>query len=77
MFLAERVDWFFCCLDDINRLWKELQREKSQLDHQKQHLQEVLQRAFDEVCLNVEGTDLCLSTDSLLQTFNEATPYNV
>jgi len=34
--------------DDINRLWKELQREKSHLDHQKEHLQEILQRAFDE-----------------------------
>lgn len=34
--------------DDINRLWKELQQEKSLLEHQKEHVQEVLQRAFDE-----------------------------
>lgn len=34
--------------DDINTIWKELQHEKVRMKHQEEHLQEILQNAFDE-----------------------------
>ena len=36
-------------IDDINTIWKELQHEKVRMKHQEEHLQEILQNAFDEV----------------------------
>ena len=35
--------------DDINNIWRELQQEKARMKHQEEHLQEILQNAFDEV----------------------------
>lgn len=34
--------------DDINKIWQELQHEKFRMKHQEEHLQEILQNAFDE-----------------------------
>ena len=36
-------------IDDINKIWQELQHEKFRMKHQEEHLQEILQNAFDEV----------------------------
>ena len=36
-------------IDDINKIWQELQHEKVRMKHQEEHLQEILQNAFDEV----------------------------
>ena len=36
-------------IDDINTIWKELQHEKVRMKRQEEHLQEILQNAFDEV----------------------------
>lgn len=34
--------------DDVNNIWRELQQEKARMKHQEEHLQEILQNAFDE-----------------------------
>jgi len=34
--------------DDINNIWNELQRERARLRHQQEHIQEIMQNAYDE-----------------------------
>lgn len=34
--------------DDVNNIWNELQRERARLRHQQEHLQEIMQNAYDE-----------------------------
>jgi hypothetical protein len=61
------IKYYDYTIEEINKIWKELQHEKAHLEVQKNRLQEILQQAFEEVrfisrYLNVANIGLYMSS---------------
>ena len=64
-------------IDDINKIWLELQHEKVRMKHQEEHLQEILQNAFDEVSSVLLGNYYNLNPLTPTSDQQKTSPYNI